>query len=573
MDYEWTEDLEAMNILQENLNNLSEENFEETLNFLLNSQFLSNKNSDFSIFVDNLLLFVAIRIKQVEIYAKLFAEITKKVDPSILDYLMTCKSVYKKYLNFGYFVRKCYEMKLYDFETIESIIFAPLQWKQFDIVTKVCSLYFYNELKPIYSDVLQNNDYKITLTDIEKCNNFFCPQDSLEYIILHDDIYNLQLLAASNFDFNMKVSTIAYSKISLINLAALYGSPQCFKFIYMNSPYCIDDDTLAIQCSAIQGGSLEIIKLLKDISSDFYTISPQKIINHAIIFHRNHIIRWIFDIYDTKQLDPPELLSKAVSFCNYDIFLFIIETFRITKLHPDLFILACKHSNPVFLDFFISNLLLPTRLSYDAEKIILEHDNFKALMMLQDRGSLFDFNLITLAIQIGFEVNKIEILHEICQIDFPLCIFHDVVKFAKHNSKEILQYIHYSAPKSFRTNEIDFINTKYKLKCIPFETSILVHNEDAIDFFLEHPSDYIPPDRCLSDILKELAVCHFNNFVSLYQIYYNMPCFKETVYKLSLRHYKDLNSKLTNYHLPIIHESNNQQNVFNKFDFDDLYGE
>ena len=576
--YKYVKELESFDIMQEKLNDLSDENFDETLAFFANSSFLNSPENNYSDFIDNLLLFVSIRTKKIELYARLLQQISLIVDQEIIMHLISYNSSYKEYLNYGYFLRKCYELKIYDMCTIQSYVFNPNQFYDFDNVAKTCSIFFAQEIKPELSLLLKNNGFNIDIDDYPKYNGFFCPTDSIENIIYHDDIYNFQIVSAANFDFEQPIDTIAYQRISLLDLAAMYGSPLCFKFIMMNSKLSLHQNSLVTQYSAIQGGSLEIIRIIKDKLNDFYTVSPSNIINHAIIYHQNDVIKWLLDFYGTKTINDQiiDLYKTSISFNNYEMFLYFINYFpSILKKKSDLFIYSCRLNNNNFINFFVENKIIPRTFSCSEEELIVGTKNMKAISLISN--SNLEVPFLTLAIKNGYSSQQIAEFISEFHLTFPDHIFHDVVKYAKTDVRGLLEFLHDKAPPNLRNRKEKLSNYRHQIRCNPFETSIYVHNEEAINFFLENPEDYIFCDESSKDVMLEFINTYFSNFVNLYNTFSKIPGFNQTLGELNPQQKHALYEKLNSYHIPtpLPQRTSSTNGEFSKFDdlpLFDVYG-
>ncbi|KAH0793109.1 cask-interacting protein (caskin) 1,2 [Histomonas meleagridis] len=143
-------------------------------------------------------------------------------------------------------------------------------------------------------DNLSKNDFELHKKLLNKGIN----PSELSKIIRNDDIGKLQVMSGQqNFDIDQEIAPSLYEKnsyvnkegISLINYAAYFGSPKCFK-------YLMDKGAKLINTSkyASAGGNLEIIKLCEQRRLLFKSSYKA-----SIRFHRNEVFQYLY----TKKLE------------------------------------------------------------------------------------------------------------------------------------------------------------------------------------------------------------------------------------------------------------------------------
>ena len=144
--------------------------------------------------------------------------------------------------------------------------------------------------------------------------------NTLEYYIKEDDIDSFQDYLSekmySNLNYPIRLETdqpphfVAWdTRISLLNLAAFYGSVKIFKYLLLNN--CeTSDDTFSY---AVAGGSMEIIRICDQKSFKF-----KNCLKASVQFHRRDIAEWILLNFDFEEVS----LWDCINYHNYEAFLF-----------------------------------------------------------------------------------------------------------------------------------------------------------------------------------------------------------------------------------------------------------
>ena len=133
--------------------------------------------------------------------------------------------------------------------------------------------------------------------------------DNIEAIIPFTQVPTFSFDNGTFSDFD-PIEQIPNYHPSLIEIAALYGSIECFKFFFSNRVK-ISDKILSF---AIQGGNLEIIRIL----SREPNISFQYAIYDACKFLRNDVFNWLLlSIVDEDTIQYDALLDVALSSENF----------------------------------------------------------------------------------------------------------------------------------------------------------------------------------------------------------------------------------------------------------------
>ena len=237
--------------------------------------------------------------------------------------------------------------------------------------------------------------------------------------IIDDDLKSLQekISKFPYFDFQ-KLYTfedktrLYFSKydVSLLDLAAYYGSVKCFKYFMLN-----DAPVTRYTCSlAISGGNFEIIHLLEQQYSEDY--DNRSCTNAAIIFHRFDVFHWLprheyftnsclsidslnfyvwkFGLINEKMLYNNDL-HIAIDCCNTGLAYYLCSTFgniivkedmtkATTRMNHNAFyhpLVRCAETGNAFiLDTLIEDAGLPATLCGG--------DGYQAIHEAADRGNL-----------------------------------------------------------------------------------------------------------------------------------------------------------------------------------------
>ena len=128
---------------------------------------------------------------------------------------------------------------------------------------------------------------------------FLYPEINLLYIIYHDDEskFSDYFIKEYGFDINMKIDLsdplfpFINSEMTLIEVAASFGSSQIFKYLMVNNAL-FDRKTLAKY--AIRGNNIEIIHLAEQNQSDFGLTA----VNECLFFHHLDLFQWLINNHE-----------------------------------------------------------------------------------------------------------------------------------------------------------------------------------------------------------------------------------------------------------------------------------
>ena len=170
---------------------------------------------------------------------------------------------------------------------------------------------------------------------------------TLQYIITEDDISTLQnyVLQQASFEFGQLYAVEFEYFMSLINIAAYYGSLKCFKYFILND-CTIDPETSHY---AIASGNYEIVHILEQKNANF-----DEAFIFSIHFHQYSLSDWLIIHYNFSHVS----LSNCIEFLNIEGFLF----FLLNGDDPDAFADqqypvhgVCQFGSLAMLKFLIEN--------------------------------------------------------------------------------------------------------------------------------------------------------------------------------------------------------------------------
>lgn len=182
-----------------------------------------------------------------------------------------------------------------------------------DIFQKYCNIYLDNDIKLILSI-----NSKLERGEIIDSTRFsFFDDSSIEYQIQFDNISGLQRLTLSpdfnNNELRIMALGIRSNKITYLDLAAYFGSIECFRYLLLNNAI-ITKDTAKF---AVQGGNIEIIELLRTKEVDF-GVTVIKVVSTF----RQNILEWIVDNYE---VNTDDIILTAASANNIEAIMYYLE--------------------------------------------------------------------------------------------------------------------------------------------------------------------------------------------------------------------------------------------------------
>lgn len=204
------------------------------------------------------------------------------------------------------FIRYLYDRKVFSLDDIMKLPHKSL-------------LYFLNEINESTSFAL-NQNFNFDERAL-RANNWqlykeilqnTCPLDSLENILIEDDLEKLKEIATGDFDFNQKIQRNVIGQFmnkSIIATSAFFAATKCFKFLLEKGCKI----TSGVCEEAVKGGDIEIIELCLANGGNFTCCQK-----YAIQYHRNNVFNWLVEHNFKDMIELYEcLLAK-----NYNAFLY-----------------------------------------------------------------------------------------------------------------------------------------------------------------------------------------------------------------------------------------------------------
>ena len=296
--------------------------------FIYENEFLKSKEGRAEI-IHNILIAVDIRPLSISILADLTKllilqedDLKKTIIKTVFqNFHDTFDNAFKKSIEMK-FLRRCMDKGIFEFNEIKNemdnfsknypnstyfhlvffVWFAPEMDSQMfnfynslmseQLIQKNCPRFLthFNNSFPY----LRKNDWKLFKEKV-KYGHFM---ETAPYCIKYDKVETLSKLA-SEFDFNInqfivpslyEPSILLRENITLIELAAYYGSVRCFKFLMLNNAdtEIKSDSGWTLAQYAIAGGNLEIIRICEQRQLDF-----SKTYHFAALFNQNKVFDWM----------------------------------------------------------------------------------------------------------------------------------------------------------------------------------------------------------------------------------------------------------------------------------------
>jgi len=360
---------------QKRITDLDELNLEDTIKYVYSCG-LYQKEEFIAVFTSELYIVLPIRPKNLHIYAKLINEViildvsrdlTRILIDSFIDllYLRSDENdtngkimIFRLYYLcskenpriIDLIVRKLHELMNENTKKINflalSLVFFGGTIKNIDN-TLFVQLFEY--VKSQVGNISMNKTIKEMLTGFSSIDDinwdllndlseFGHRKHSTQWAIFYDQIDKLQEIASTpgfnpNHVFDDMVfekSTMIQAQPNLVQYAALFGSIDCFKYLFLNHCELHSKDrwSQSLASFAVAGGNMDIIHILlqKNISFD-------DTLEAAIEFRQYEVFHWLFDELSSR-MDKKYLLEESLSF-------------------------SCIYNNLYVTDFIFSNGLSP----------------------------------------------------------------------------------------------------------------------------------------------------------------------------------------------------------------------
>ena len=280
------EELQKLVVLQEKLNDLNAENVEENINFIENSIFLEDEDSIFVLLTETIRM-IRIRTNQIDVFANFLVGISKieKINKSDL-YEKIFRQPLLKIIADEDDPQLLYILKnKFDFFTDKELSSVNC--------TKKANLFLdeFNEDSLLWDmqifEKIKRNTQESNKT-LSELRNFFWTKNSLGYALKYDNCDLLQKFINDSFDFNKTIEWSEFEvdeqppSLSLLGVAAYYGSYQCFSFINVNGAAINKEIS---QCAAL-GGNQQIVSMCQEHFDD-------SCFSYAFRYHHDNIMKWM----------------------------------------------------------------------------------------------------------------------------------------------------------------------------------------------------------------------------------------------------------------------------------------
>ena len=179
------------------------------------------------------------------------------------------------------------------------------------------------------------------LSKLNELLDFGYYKDSPYYAAKYDDLdLFISFAIHPNFSYDIagldlfEPTSVVHQQKNLIETAALFGSPRCFKYMVSNHIKYTEN----VLTFAIQGGNIEIIRVL-EMSKN---ISFKNSLIDACRYLQNNVFDWLLlNKIDMKDVPYQELFHCAAMHENFYVMSFCIENFPNLKkslVYKDIFI-------------------------------------------------------------------------------------------------------------------------------------------------------------------------------------------------------------------------------------------
>ncbi len=285
------------------MNNLSNTNFQEIIDFIRESVFLNDEDSIFYLLTE-IIRMVRIRTNDINVYASLVSEISK------FDKLNQNEN-YEKI-----FKQPLIHIILQDEDVPQLLYILKSKYdfctdKEVQNCTMKANLFFdeFNEDSilwdmPIFNNIKNKQSEWGRILD--ELRNHFWTKGSLGFALKYDDCDFLQKIASDTFDFNQSLPEWSQFELdeeppslTLLGVAAYYGSYKCFSFINVNGAIITKE---IAQC-ALMGGNQQICSMCQvNIDKDCFPF--------AFRYHRDDLMKWMAERDEVSDIRPIDCILE-----------------------------------------------------------------------------------------------------------------------------------------------------------------------------------------------------------------------------------------------------------------------
>ena len=259
-------------------------------------------------------------------------------------------------------------------------LFPEKQQHIHDYVKKNFAHSLYELVKDLFSSSIIKGSQPSKELSIENLMNY--PENSLNYILIHDNLDGLQEKALEpNFDYSQHITfnsasfnLFPFENPTLLEFCAFNCSIQCAKYLILNQ--C--EITSRVCKYAIYGGNLELIRYLQTQNY----IYDSYLLLESIKYHRYDISNWILTNNYVRSIS----LEKCLINYNYLAFLFFFFSTKEPYMDLTLLKLACKQGFLPLIKYYFSsdNISIEEKENAKEELILIacEEDHLEILEYL-----------------------------------------------------------------------------------------------------------------------------------------------------------------------------------------------
>ena len=208
-----------------------------------------------------------------------------------------------------------------------------------------------------------------------------------------------------------------FFKPSLIDIAAFFGSPNCFKFLIRNNPRFAQSEKITQM--AVAGGNPEIIVILKQANCKF-----NKCMDTAVKFHRYDLTEYFFKVLRKPRVPLPSCLNSF----NFKAFFYFLDTGSKINDKDDggntsLHIAASYHHMPLIQYLVKNECSIHLQNSYNSTPLFnaCEEGSLDAVKFLAERGAAIKtFDKRETVLHVACKNNNLPLVEYLLQNGFDI---------------------------------------------------------------------------------------------------------------------------------------------------------
>ncbi|KAK8875450.1 hypothetical protein M9Y10_005616 [Tritrichomonas musculus] len=302
---------EIISAFQNQVNNITSETYPSIIKYVEdNSECFLKDNDTAVLFLRILNHFIQLKFKEIELIIDIGIYFSDKVKQCKITETDIIRSASLTTINYLFMKNAISIETIIEKSKTDDLIFI-----NFYPEIKIYEQIYIQKKEKIFKNGREPNDELIKiLEDIKKNpenhilnrNNNYYPSP-LYKAIVEDDVDTFQsILSKNNFSVNYIFENSIYERVhaidynlSLLQVAAIYGSLNVFKFLWMQSDIDIKGNLL---CYAYSGRNRDIIHLCEQ------KCSFDNVINFAISSHQNDLVDYFIENFEDKLIEDDEYI-------------------------------------------------------------------------------------------------------------------------------------------------------------------------------------------------------------------------------------------------------------------------